>query len=671
MSLFSRVSIRLRLFGGFGLVLSVLVVVAAIGTAGISHSVLAFRNFATVTNEMTRMLNVDRDVMAMRRDAALYIEKGDEAVLAAYKDKEAMMARALKEAHMNASDAADQAEIKKLEDLFSDYTAQYTQLIDLRRRREDILHGMMDTYASLIREHLAAIIDISMGEEHFRSAALAGLAQQEILTARAASMRFIAYQEPDLVDEAKSHIEAFDTAIDSLLADVDDDFIRESAEEARKLGHQYGEAFGEFVNSTNAVSARLRGPMADAANAFTAASERMRKNHVALSQQNEEQTQSALTLAQTGSIAAAGVGVLVGMMLAWLIARSISRPVRAMTGTMTSLAEGNRAIAVPALDHRDEIGEMARAVQVFKDNAIEVERLQGQQETLRRQAEEARRHSTFALADAFEAGVKSAVTSVAETASRIEDAARSMSTVAAHASQQSSAGLSAADQAAANVQSVAAASEQLSSSVGEISRQVGEAAVISRRASDDADRMSERVVAFADVTRNISAVTSMIDDIAAKTNLLALNATIEAARAGEAGKGFAVVASEVKALAQQTAKATGEITRQVAGIQTASDEMVEVIVGISSTILRFNEISSTIAAAVEQQSAATQEIARNAQEAATGTQEVNTSISGISKTARETGSAAGEVLDAVVVLGRTSADLRGEVERFLSQVRAA
>jgi methyl-accepting chemotaxis protein len=354
----------------------------------------------------------------------------------------------------------------------------------------------------------------------------------------------------------------------------------------------------------------------------------------------------------------------------WAIVLGVSRPVTAMTEAMRRLAGRDLEAEIVGLGRGDEIGRMAEAVQVFKESMISAERLAATQEEERR-VKERRAGALESLAHGFEAKVGQLVAALSSAATEMEATAQSMSATAAQTNQQSLTVASAAEQASANVQTVATAAEELSSSIQEIGRQVTQSSRIVDQAVQDARRTDAVVQSLAAGAQKIGEVVKLIEEIAGQTNLLALNATIEAARAGEAGKGFAVVASEVKALANQTGKATEEISGQIAQIQEATRQAVEAIRGIGTTIAEVSEIAAAIAAAVEEQGAATQEIARNVQQAAQGTQEVTGNIAGVKEAATTTGAAAGHVLEAAGDLSRQSAQLSDEVGRFLAGVKAA
>jgi methyl-accepting chemotaxis protein len=369
--------------------------------------------------------------------------------------------------------------------------------------------------------------------------------------------------------------------------------------------------------------------------------------------------------------AAAAVSVLMTIGLCLYLLRGVLRPISNMTKIMRTLANGDTSVDVIGARRRDELGDMARAVEVFRANAQEMEHLRTEQERARQQSEAEKRRLMAELAQSFEAKVGALVQRLSVAANGLEATAQSMTAVADSTTQQSVTVSSAAQQTSANVQTVAAATEELSISIREIASQVSQSSQIAERAVGDAQRTNQTVQMLAASAGKIGHVVQLISTIASQTNLLALNATIEAARAGEAGKGFAVVASEVKELASQTSRATDEISTQIAGVQQATTEAVQAIQAIASTIGEMSQISIAIAAAMEEQGAATAEIARNVQEAARGTEFVTGSISEVRQGAGETGSAAAQVLSSAQELSRHSASLGQEVEHFLSGVKAA
>ncbi|WP_430642290.1 methyl-accepting chemotaxis protein [Bradyrhizobium jicamae] len=371
------------------------------------------------------------------------------------------------------------------------------------------------------------------------------------------------------------------------------------------------------------------------------------------------------------SLIVAGVILLFTLVVSVFVARSVTTPLQRMTGAMNDLASGNLAVEVPGVGRGDEIGEMAKAVEVFKSNAVAQKTLEAEQREAEARTATSRKVDMNKMADDFEAAVGRIVETVSSASGQLEVSAGTLTATAERAQELATTVAAASEEASTNVQSVASATEEMASSVTEISRQVQESARMANDAVDQARITNERVSELSKAATRIGDVVELINTIAGQTNLLALNATIEAARAGEAGRGFAVVASEVKALAEQTAKATGEIGQQITGIQAATQESVNAIQAISGTIEKLSEISSTIAAAVEEQGAATQEISRNVQQAATGTQQVSSNITDVQRGASETGSASSQVLAAAQSLSGDSNRLKLEVGRFLDSVRAA
>jgi len=359
-----------------------------------------------------------------------------------------------------------------------------------------------------------------------------------------------------------------------------------------------------------------------------------------------------------------GLGIFIG--------RSVSKPLSAMRAAMIELANGNFAIVLPGLGRPDEIGEIAQAVETFKIGAEQKAR-DDAEEKIRQDklAAERRRADMIRMADDFEGAIGEIVDTVSSAATELEASATSLTTTACRSTELATLVEAASEEAATNVQSVASAAEELTASVNEISRQVQASARMAGEAVNQAGQTNDRVNELSKAAARIGDVVELINAIAGQTNLLALNATIEAARAGEAGRGFAVVASEVKALAEQTARATGDIGQQISSIQVATQDSVGAIKTIGGTIERLSEISSTIAAAVEEQGAATSEISRNVQNAAAGTTEVSANIASVRQGATETGSASSQVLSAAQSLSNDSNRLKVEVGRFLETVRAA
>ena len=363
--------------------------------------------------------------------------------------------------------------------------------------------------------------------------------------------------------------------------------------------------------------------------------------------------------------------LLVLVLLSSVVIRMINTPLAKITKDMGRLAEGELEIDIDFIERQNEIGELARALGVFKENAMENLRLKEDQERLEKQAAEDRRRATLELADRIEERMQSVMESVAAAATELAHSAEEMQVNAGATSDRSASVAAAAEQAAANVATVASAAEELAATVNEISQQVSNAVQVASEAVNGSVKVSGQMEALNKTARQIGEILELINSIAEQTNLLALNATIEAARAGESGKGFAVVAAEVKTLANQTAEATDDIARQINEVQSATQEATSSIQAIRETIEKISEVSSSIAGAVEEQSATTSEIAQNVQQAATGTNDVTRNIADVSDAASSTGSIAHNVSDAAGQLSMQAEEMREAMGAFLVEMRKA
>ncbi len=512
------------------------------------------------------------------------------------------------------------------------------------------------------------------------SAALGGQAelQQRVAAANAALRSFgelkywLADLEVSWLTESEENAEEARAALDEQLQAIRafaPDQVAEVPDHVDKLFEILLRAVDAYVDENRVQGNSL---VADARASVQAVDEILVKIVDDLKQQASATGEAAIAAADDTarySLIILVAAALAGLFLTWSILRSVLGPFNQMVGAMKALAENDNTIEIPAIGRKDEIGNMAQAVQVFKDNAIERGRLEAEQERVAAEAKARAEHIAEICAE-FDRAVSVALKTVNSAAQDMESSAQSMSATAEQTSTQATAAASASGEVNSNVQTVATAAEELSSSVAEIGRQVAQSSDISNRAVSEAERTDGTVQGLAEVAQRIGKVVNLINDIAAQTNLLALNATIEAARAGEAGKGFAVVASEVKNLANQTAKATDEIANQISGMRQVTGEVVQAIEGIGKTIGEVNEIAMGIAAAVEEQSAATDEIARNVQKAAQGTQEVSANIGGVTAAAGETGQASIQVLDAAREVNGQAATLREEIDKFLVNVKA-
>ncbi len=448
--------------------------------------------------------------------------------------------------------------------------------------------------------------------------------------------------------------------------------IKQTLNEAKDLVESYIIQAQAIINIAK-QNGDAGGHFGEFMNVFSQLEERLGKNseliEEAVKKENEESEKfsSKITLIVhiLSFISITLIALLPFNLISWLF-----KPLERMIEAMVGLSEGNRNVDIKGTERKDEIGRIAKALQVFKENGIKMDALAKEQEEQKKRAEEEKRRNMHAIADSFENSVKGVVDMVASAATEMDSTSQSVSKIAGDSKNKLSSLVGGIESATINVQSVSSATHELSASVSDIAKQVSRAASITLSAVKEAERADETVKSLDESAKKISEVVMLINEIAEQINLLALNATIEAARAGEAGKGFAVVASEVKNLATQTSKATEEISSYINSIQGRTTDTVNVIKGITGTIREINGISTNIASAVEEQSAVTADIAKNVEQAASSTKNVSGEASSVAMAAEETENASGQMQIAASELSKQAEKLRHEVEKFLQTIRA-
>jgi methyl-accepting chemotaxis protein len=665
---FLNFRIRGRLYGGFAILL-----VFCAGLAGFAVMQLtALRDqvdlLSLQSNNVIRASEIATELQAIRRGILRYTFDQDEASFAESEKRLAHVAELLDQAvattRSEERKAAYRIAVKDIADL-KNKRAELGDTVKQMLAGRNLLFVEGDKMAADVQKFVDAAAGAPFAHD-------ANMLESKVLLVRVANWRMLATRDAKgfatfkaNVSKAQAQIAVLENLdlspeLASILATVKSGIVK-YAEAFDKTGPDLVRGDELYYKSITPVIVNATGEMDKTKEAIGKAFDK-----------TNTETRDLISSTITMQELVAGLAVLLGLAIAFLIARGIIRPLSGLTAGMKELASGNFGVILPGLDRKDEVGDMAQAVETFKVKAEDKAREEAetkikQDEVLARQ----RKAEMAKVADDFESAVGQIVATVSSASTQLEASANTLTSTAERSQELATTVAAASEEASTNVQSVASATEELTSSVNEISRQVQESARMATEAVGQARSTTERVSELSKAATRIGDVVELINTIAGQTNLLALNATIEAARAGEAGRGFAVVASEVKALAEQTAKATGEIGQQIAGIQAATQDSVGAIKEISGTIERLSEISSTIAAAVEEQGAATQEISRNVQQAAMGTQQVSSNVTDVQRGATETGSASSQVLSAAQTLSSDSNRLKLEVGKFLDSVRAA
>lgn len=670
LSAFSNLKVGVKVGLGSGLILLFLVavsVVAAFGLSGANTNFGDYRQLARQTNQMGR---IQANLLSARLGVKDYILKGtDEAATIVTK-----RIGTLKELIISAETLfTDKVRIEKItaaEHQMGEYEAGFKQVIAFRSQRNAQV-DKMNSLGPKSEKSLTKVMESAFADGDAQASFLAGQTLRHLLLARLYSNRFLVDNQQASADRAVRELTAFGKMAAHMQSELQNPTRQKLAQDVLGFSRAYQTAFDEVTKVIFAHNTVIKGTLDRIGPIVAHDMEQIKLENKKAQDTLGPTATAAMNEAMWTAIIASAVAVALGLLFAALVGRAISRPIVAMTDAMGSLAEGDLETVIPARGRKDEIGEMSIAVQVFKDNAVEKVRLEAEQATRDKNLAEEKHQAQLKLADDLENSVKSVIQTIAGAATEMQATAEGMTATAQQAGQQSTAVAGATERASENVQTVAAASEELSSSITEISRQVSGSREVTENAQATSKNATETIQKLADMAQKVGEVVSLITDIASQTNLLALNATIEAARAGEAGKGFAVVASEVKSLANQTAKATEDISAQITGMQTATEDSVKAIEDIRQVIDKLGETSTSIAAAVEEQSASTQEISRNAQQAADGTLEVSSNIGSVQTAVTETGAAAQEVLSAASELSQQSESLDQQMDKFLDSIRAA
>jgi methyl-accepting chemotaxis protein len=654
---------------GFAVVLGVSAIsmgIAYIGFERVSDSMESYRR-SVAEADLAR--NIDQELISYQSQVRYYVVTGKEDDAKAAQAAEGGLKNAITQSMKITQDSGRLDKITRLSREFQMFTNIFADVLEAKKdiarlSENEIMFGgtklqyKLDDLASIAAEE--GLPAVELGAKQVKSQFMATMAMANT---------FVINFDQSTAKSVVARLKFVENAIKAI--SPENDKIKTRLDEINTQFKAYRTAFDQLAEKSIVVT-KLMTEMNESAALITKGSEAMKADMLTEQRRLEAQSHNIIRDIERLVAALAIGGFVLGGLWAFLLGKGISRPIQRMCAAMRELAGGNFDVVLPGLGRKDELGEMAAAVEEFKVQAVaKAERDAREQEEQNRAASTARRKELIGFADNFETAVGTIVGNVSSSAVQLESAAGTLTRTAETTESLSGEVAGASEEASANMQSVVAATEELSASVDEIRRQVRESNRIAEDAVEQAVRTDERIGKLSRAAGQIGDVVKLITAIAEQTNLLALNATIEAARAGEAGRGFAVVASEVKSLATQTAKATDEISSHIAGMQEATQESVSAIKEIGNTIGQISTIASTITTAIEQQSSATQEIAQSIQNVAAGTQQVAGNITQVNRGATETGEASGEVLNSARNLSSESTRLREELDRFMATIRAA
>jgi methyl-accepting chemotaxis protein len=639
---------------------------AWLGFEHVSEGVAAYRKSVT---EADLARNIDRELISYRALVRYYVATGKEEDSKAAIAAEAGLKDAINQSMRGTTNPARLEQIAKLEREFHAFTKIFAEILKTKEESEYLTKNALTRSEMSLEYKLddlaSTATDVDLPAVAFQAKSIT----TQFQAIKVFANNFVVSGDVSAATSTSSRLSFLENGFKNIPAT--NEKVEPIVKEMMALLKTYREAFAKLVANRKLIT-ELTAEMGDSAEAIMKGAAAMKAALVA--DQTRFEAESNTTIADTERLIlmlAIG-GFLLGAVWAFMLSRGISKPMVAMCKAMRELAAGNFDVVLPGLGRKDELGEMASAVEEFKVQAIaKAERDAAEQEAQNKASAAARRGELIRFADEFESAVGSIVANVSASAAQLETAAGTLTRTAETTQSLSSQVAETSGQASSDMQSVAAATEELSASVNEIGRRVRESNDIAVAAVRQAEETDDRIGKLSKAAQQIGDVVKLITAIAEQTNLLALNATIEAARAGEAGRGFAVVASEVKSLASQTAKATDEISNHISGMQGATQESVAAIKEIGGTIGKISEIASTIASAVEEQGSATQEIARSVQNVAKGTHDASENVMQVNRGATETGSASEEVLNSARSLSTESTRLREELDRFMANIRAA
>jgi methyl-accepting chemotaxis protein len=665
-----RISLKSMILSGFGLVLGLLVIIAGVGLHGTSTIGRDFDGYRQAARESLLVGRANAAMLQVRQAVMQYRISNDDQFVISVDEQIAEIDAIMDDMHSLIEDPGKVAELEELSAMVREYRTFFSEAVTLQRQRNS--NAPQLSMAGLAaRDAISGIMDSAYRDGNQDALYHSGIVQQHLALAYYYGEKFLLENTPESRAQTLDEIAAANEASQILLANLRDPGRRSLFSDFRTQWTDFAAQFETIEQLIAARNAILHGHLDQLGPQIAAGYDTVLTAAVDVQNTTGPRGSARIAEVKTSTTIIAAMAIVLGTIAALVIGRFIAGSISRSVEKMKDLAAGQLDVEIEGGDRKDELGDMARALSVFQHNGHEKIRLEAEQVEQAARAEEDKRRMMHELADGFEASVNDVVSAVSRAADLMVGLSQTLSEATGKAGERSVTVAAASEEASTNVETVAAASEEMTNSIAEVSQRVGQSATMADNAAQGAERTTQTVSKLATSAQTVGEVISLISAIADQTNLLALNATIEAARAGEAGKGFAVVASEVKSLANQTAKATEEISAQITDMQGDTGAVVEAIDQISGMIQELNSTSSSIAAAVEEQHSATQEITRNTQQAADGTRQVSSNITEIAALVQETGDAASEVLEASSQLASEADRLRESVEQFLTTVRAA